>query len=142
MATRFSLLGWKIPWAEEPDELQSTGSQRVEHNLATEHEHIGNRHTHIYILAAKLGWKLRVSSGILTPLFLPLVLLSIPTEKSSQYSFSKETCQKITKNENFQRKIKESSTILTLSSYWKRKKEYLHFKINVNCVKKDVIEWE
>ena len=27
MATRSSILAWKIPWTEEPGELQSTGSQ-------------------------------------------------------------------------------------------------------------------
>ena len=26
------LLAWKIPWTEEPDGLQSMGSQRVEHD--------------------------------------------------------------------------------------------------------------
>ena len=29
MATDFSTLAWKIPWTEEPDRLQSMGSQRV-----------------------------------------------------------------------------------------------------------------
>ena len=29
MATHSSILAWKIPWMEEPDGLQSTGSQRV-----------------------------------------------------------------------------------------------------------------
>ena len=29
MATRSSILAWKIPWTEEPGWLQSTGSQRV-----------------------------------------------------------------------------------------------------------------
>ena len=29
----------KIPWTEEPGRLQSMGSQRVGHNLATEHAH-------------------------------------------------------------------------------------------------------
>ena len=29
MATHSSILAWKIPWTEEPGELQSTGSQRV-----------------------------------------------------------------------------------------------------------------
>ena len=29
MATHCSILAWKIPWTEEPDGLQSTGSQRV-----------------------------------------------------------------------------------------------------------------
>ena len=32
MATYFSILAWRIPWAEEPDGLQSTGSQRVGHD--------------------------------------------------------------------------------------------------------------
>jgi len=32
MATHSSTLAWKIPWAEEPDRLQSTGSQRVGHD--------------------------------------------------------------------------------------------------------------
>ena len=29
MATRYSLLAWKTPLTEEPDRLQSMGSQRV-----------------------------------------------------------------------------------------------------------------
>ena len=29
MATHSSILGWRIPWTEEPGGLQSTGSQRV-----------------------------------------------------------------------------------------------------------------
>ena len=29
MATHSSILAWKIPWTEEPDGLQSMGSQRV-----------------------------------------------------------------------------------------------------------------
>ena len=29
MATHSSILAWKIPWSEEPDRLQSMGSQRV-----------------------------------------------------------------------------------------------------------------
>ena len=32
MATHSSILDWKIPWTEEPDRLQSTGSQRVTHD--------------------------------------------------------------------------------------------------------------
>ena len=31
-ATHSSILAWEIPWTEEPDGLQSTGSQRVGHN--------------------------------------------------------------------------------------------------------------
>ena len=29
MATHSSILAWRIPWTEEPDRLQSMGSQRV-----------------------------------------------------------------------------------------------------------------
>ena len=32
MATRSSILAWRISWAEEPGGLQSTGSQRVGHD--------------------------------------------------------------------------------------------------------------
>ena len=35
MATHSSILAWRIPWAEEPGGLQSTGSQRVGHDWAT-----------------------------------------------------------------------------------------------------------
>ena len=34
MATHFSILGWKIPWTEDPGRLQSMGSQTVRHDLA------------------------------------------------------------------------------------------------------------
>jgi len=32
MATHSSNLGWRIPWTEEPDGLQSIGLQRVQHD--------------------------------------------------------------------------------------------------------------
>ena len=32
MAPHSSILAWEIPWTEELDGLQSTGSQRVDHN--------------------------------------------------------------------------------------------------------------
>ena len=32
MATRSSILAWRIPWTEEPGRLQSMGSQRVGHD--------------------------------------------------------------------------------------------------------------
>ena len=35
MATCSSILAWEIPWTEEPGRLQSMGSQRVGHDLAT-----------------------------------------------------------------------------------------------------------
>ena len=39
MATHSSILDWEIPRAEELCGLQSMGSQRVRHNLATKQEH-------------------------------------------------------------------------------------------------------
>ena len=32
MATHSSILPWRIPWSEEPGELQSMGSQRTGHD--------------------------------------------------------------------------------------------------------------
>ena len=43
MATHSSTLAWKIPWAEEPGGLQSTGSPRVGHNWATKDTHTTHR---------------------------------------------------------------------------------------------------
>ena len=36
MATHSSILAWKIPWTEDPGELQSMGSQRVRHDRVAE----------------------------------------------------------------------------------------------------------
>ena len=36
-ATHSSILAWEIPWLEEPGGLQSMGSQRLRHDLATKH---------------------------------------------------------------------------------------------------------
>ena len=36
MATHSSLLAWRIPWTEVPGGLQSMGSQRIGHDLATD----------------------------------------------------------------------------------------------------------
>ena len=42
MAIYSSILAWRIPWAEEPGRLQSMGSHRVGHDLATlTHRHLG-----------------------------------------------------------------------------------------------------
>ena len=47
MATCFSILTWKIPWTEEPDRLQSLGSQRVRHDWECIYIHT---HTHTQIV--------------------------------------------------------------------------------------------
>ena len=38
MSTHSSTIAWKIPWTEEPDRLQSMGSQRVRHDLVTKQQ--------------------------------------------------------------------------------------------------------
>ena len=35
MAVHSNILAWRIPWTEEPGGLQSTGSARAGHDLAT-----------------------------------------------------------------------------------------------------------
>ena len=35
MATHSRILAWRIPWTEEPGEVQSMGSQTVGHNRVT-----------------------------------------------------------------------------------------------------------
>ena len=32
MATHSSILAWRVPWTEEPGEIQSVGFQRVRHD--------------------------------------------------------------------------------------------------------------
>ena len=46
-AARSSILAWRIPWTAEPGGLQSTGSQRLRHNWATEHTKRWLESTHV-----------------------------------------------------------------------------------------------
>ena len=41
MAIHSSILAWEIPWTEDPDRLQSMGSQRVKHGLVTKQQQLG-----------------------------------------------------------------------------------------------------
>ena len=44
MVTHSNIFAWKIPWTEEPGRgLQSMGSQRVGHDLATEKQQVSYR---------------------------------------------------------------------------------------------------
>ena len=38
LATHSSILAWEIPRTEEPDRLQSMGSQKIRHDLATKQQ--------------------------------------------------------------------------------------------------------
>ena len=44
METHSSILAWRIPWTEEPDELQSIWLERVRRDSATK----TNTHTHTH----------------------------------------------------------------------------------------------
>ena len=65
MDTHSSILAWRIPRTEEPGRVQSMGSERVGHNLATEHAHT---HTHtqpdLQLRAAWFKGKLQLLSGV------------------------------------------------------------------------------
>ena len=55
MATHSNILTWKIPWTEEPDGLQSKGSQRVGHNrVSTKLRDSASQNPH-------WGWELMTS---------------------------------------------------------------------------------
>ena len=40
MVNHSSILAWRMAWTEEPGVLQSMGSQRLSHDLATEQQQI------------------------------------------------------------------------------------------------------
>ena len=46
-ATHSGILTWRIPWTGEPGGLQSMGSQRVGHNLATEQQQMDSDNSHV-----------------------------------------------------------------------------------------------
>ena len=46
MMTHSSIVAWRIPWTEEPGELQSMGSQRVTCNWATKHNSVSYHDTY------------------------------------------------------------------------------------------------
>ena len=45
MATRSSILAWRIPWTEDPGRLQSTGVTKSQTRLSDSHTHT-HTHTH------------------------------------------------------------------------------------------------
>ena len=52
MATHSSILAWRIPWTEDPAGLQSTGWQRVRHDLTKQQHYITLQ---IYVGGRKAG---------------------------------------------------------------------------------------
>ena len=54
MAPHSSILAWRIPWTEEPGELQSMGLQRVGHDWVCAHTHTPLRNEYISFLVAQM----------------------------------------------------------------------------------------
>ena len=71
MAIHSSILAWEIPWTEEPGGLQSMGSQRVKHDLATKEQQC-----YISLLTAQIAFV--VKSG-LTHLCIPSIKIVLHT---------------------------------------------------------------
>ena len=64
MATHSSIPAWKISWTEEPDGLQSMGSQRVRHNWECKHASRDKLHClQIFIITIDIFKKLVYSQG-------------------------------------------------------------------------------
>ena len=72
MATHSSILAWRIPWTEEPCGLQSMGSQRVGHDLATKpppprsfvkcNLHLNNFHPKCSVGVSLLSWSINIAN--------------------------------------------------------------------------------
>jgi len=56
MATHSSVLAWKIPWTEEPGELQSMGSQRVRHDWSNGVYTQSLSSSTLYFILKLTGW--------------------------------------------------------------------------------------
>ena len=59
MATHSSILAWRIPCTEERGGLQSRKSQRIRHDLATEHAHTN----HVTIIMSLIPFNLPPSAS-------------------------------------------------------------------------------
>ena len=70
MATHSSILAWRIPWTEECGGLQSTGSQRVGHDLSRKQQ------PSLFVIRALIIEKLAMSSSQALLTQDPVVLLN------------------------------------------------------------------
>ena len=73
MATVSGILAWETPWTEEPGGLQSMGSQRAGHDLATEHTPIGNLNTSCVCVGGTFCYIVYVDIHMHTLMFLSYV---------------------------------------------------------------------
>ena len=86
MATPSSILAWKVPWTEEPDGLQSMGSQRAGHDLMHMHTHIPIQNKKVFLKNKETGGKIYLNL-FLVPGLEPAVL-SRPGSPASSLELS------------------------------------------------------
>ena len=78
MATHSSILAWRISWTEEPGGLQSMGSQRVGHDLATKQQQ--QKLQNLFLKNSPKWWHLKLSQfkvNLVNATFLLLIFFSI-----------------------------------------------------------------
>ena len=86
MATHSNILAWRSPWTEEPGRLQSMGLQRVQHDLATNHQQ-------------QQSCALRPMMPLLQVPFFKIHSVSLPraletcSKNLTQWSSGKQSCQ-------------------------------------------------
>ena len=74
MATHSSVLAWEMPWTEEASGLQSMGSHRVGHNLATKQHYIHETTMAIFAINKSI-----TSKSFPHPFYLSLILSVVKT---------------------------------------------------------------
>ena len=93
MATHSIILAWEIPWTGEPGRLQSMGSQRVGHNLATKQQQcylgclalVKSPHVRGFIPGYSRVF-LRPAGGAVSTFCSPAVISAVPLhQKASLY---------------------------------------------------------
>ena len=89
MAANSSLLAWRTPWTEEPGGLQSMGSQRVGHDLATKLTHIWVRKFGDLRRESKIYANSQLVEGLANPSPLAHLFLYGLWVKNGFYIFSK-----------------------------------------------------
>ena len=91
MATHSSILAWRIPWTEEPDGLQSVGSQRVGHNRSDLAQHKRYFNFSIHMSTAIVCLSCIVSPKNLIQRFLQSISLDLLHKQSIRSSVNKDS---------------------------------------------------
>ena len=91
MATHSSILGWEIPWTEEPGGLQSMESQRVRDDLATKQQQQSCyicKYKHNRIFSFMLLWFIFISNSYFVLFVFVFKIAEILLRKECAYSYT------------------------------------------------------